>query len=103
MQKFPAGCVVPLGKKFRTYAGNRGCFRKRLNQEHVSAIILRLTEESATDLRAELSGMSDCIFPVNLFAMAGYRHVSFEECRKYKFLYFRHSCFHQPSDKAGNS
>jgi hypothetical protein len=34
MQKFPAGCVVPLGKKFRTYAGNQTCFRKRLNQEH---------------------------------------------------------------------
>lgn len=31
-QKFPAGCVIPLGKEFRTYAGNQTCFRKRLNQ-----------------------------------------------------------------------
>jgi hypothetical protein len=42
------------------------------------------------------------LFPANPFTRAGYRHVSFEECQKCKFLHFRHSCFPQPSDQAEN-
>jgi len=60
-------------------------------------------DESGTDSQVKMPGTPDCLFQANPFTCAGYRHVSFEECRKYKFLYFRHSCFPQPSDQAGNS
>jgi site-specific DNA-methyltransferase (adenine-specific) len=37
----------------------------------------------------EMSGQSDCFFPPNPFTRKGYRHLSFDDYRKYKFLYFR--------------
>jgi hypothetical protein len=45
-------------------------------------------DESGTDSQVKMPGTPDCLFQANPFTCAGYRHVSFEECRKYKFLYF---------------
>jgi hypothetical protein len=47
-----------------------------------------LAGSSGTDSPVKMSGMPDCLFPANPFVVAGYRHVSFEECQKYKILYF---------------
>jgi hypothetical protein len=48
---------------------------------------------SVTNSQMNMSGMSDCLFPAYSFTCAGYRHVSFEGCRKYKILHFRYVCF----------
>jgi hypothetical protein len=57
---------------------------------------------SGTDSQVNMSGMSDWLFSANPFILAGYGHVSFDDCQKCKFLYFRQFCFPQLFDQAGN-
>jgi len=53
-------------------------------------------------MQVKMSGRSDCLFSANPFTRAGYGHISFDDCRKCKFLHFRQSCFFQPYERAGN-
>ena len=75
---------VSTGKDLDSGSENDGIWFSEPAAKFCDAVLL--TGGSGTDLRVNMSGMSDCLFPANPFPCAEYRHVSFEECRNYQFL-----------------
>jgi hypothetical protein len=75
----------PLEKEFRIYAENQGRLPERFNLCAYPGKTLRLAGGSGKDSRMNMSGWSVCFFPENPFTLAGYRQVSFGECRNYQF------------------